>query len=45
MLVSVGPEEGEHHVAEQVRIALLNVDAGSIDVKKLAMLSDQIVRG
>ena len=45
MLVPVGSEEGERHVVEQVWVLFLNIDGGSIDVKKPAMLSDQVVRG
>ncbi|MFC1927272.1 hypothetical protein ACFLW7_01640 [Chloroflexota bacterium] len=41
----MGSEEGEHHTVEQVWVLFLNIDGGSIDVKKLAMLSAQAVRG
>ena len=40
----MGSEEGEPHTVEQVSVLFLNIDGGSIDVKKSAMLSDQVVR-
>ena len=45
MPIPVGSEEGEPHIVEQVSVLFLNIDGGSIDVKKSAMLSDQVVRG
>jgi hypothetical protein len=45
MLVPVGSEEGKYHAVEQVRVLFLNTNAGTIDVKKRAMVSDQAVRG
>jgi len=45
MPVPVGSDEGEYHAIEQVWVLFLNIDTGSVDVKKRAMLSDQVVSG
>jgi hypothetical protein len=43
MLVPLGSEEDEYHAVEQVCVPFLNIDTGFVDIKKRAMLSDQVV--